>query len=280
MTERLRWNDDEKSRVLAAALPLLVADAKMSIVEAVRRVQDTCLPAERRRNLVNIGAVPVELRSALENRRDAATGKVDAVPRAVLAEALERVEKAEKSASAARSEIERLQALLSDRESHIRTLEAHPVPTELSVLEGFCSRVFANATAIGKDIGGVRMERPVLTPLSAPSGGNGRHDPEPQKSERPKLPSVLCIGVRPQDRGRLESKMNGMVRLKFWTDEAYAHLDDKAKGADMCFVMMSMASHDVVSKISRSNLNFQRIPGHAVKRLADEIESWLARRRS
>ena len=143
-----------------------------------------------------------------------------------------------------------------------------------------CNTLAARKNSQKNLTGAVLTFKAGITPLSAPSGGNGRHDPEPQKSERPKLPSVLCVGVRPQDRGRLESKMNGMVRLKFWTDEAYAHLDDKAKGADMCFVMMSMASHDVVSKISRSNLNFQRIPGHAVKRLADEIESWLARRRS
>ena len=73
---RTRWSPEENARL---ALPLLVADPRLRIVDALRRVQDTVLPAERRRSLPNLGSVPTELRMALEQRRNAALGQAEMV---------------------------------------------------------------------------------------------------------------------------------------------------------------------------------------------------------
>jgi len=123
----------------------------------------------------------------------------------------------------------------------------------------------------------------VPMPAPPPIGGNGsaKHDPEIQASDAPRPPRVVCMGIKQDDQKRLEALLNGKVRLSFWTDGAYSSLKDKARSADFVIAMMGMCSHDAVSTANSASAGkVQRIPGHAVERAREAVESWLNRRAS
>lgn len=280
---KIRWDYDEKNRLGTAALPLLVADGKLTVVEALRRVQDTVLQEGRRRNLTNIGMVPTDLRATLEQRRDAATGKAETVPAAQLAEAVERAERAEQAAAAADGEVERLQAKVSGLEAHIRTLEAHPAPTEIEVLATFCSRVLADALAKGKELPGVRMENgvrpPPLVEQPAAVSTNGKHNPEPRRDgDRARLPKILICGLRPDQRAHLESKFSGRAIIKFyWTNDSHGgqRLKEKAMGCDMAYLMMGSISHSDAAMVTNSSTPYQRVQSNGV--LPDLLDAFVSK---
>lgn len=285
---KIRWDDDEKARLGTAALPLLIADQKLSIVDAIRRVQDTVLPEARRRNLSNVGMVPTDLRATLDQRRDAATGKSTMVDDALYRDALERATNAETAAKAADGEVERLQTVVKNLESHIRTLEAHPAPTEIEVLGNFCARVLADALAKGKELTGVRMERdvrpPPLVEQPAPvrtngnGNGNGKHDPHPVQLPRDRLPILLICGLEPPERTFYESTFGKEIRLKWWTEEAGAHrLKEKAMACDMAFMIMGRCHHASVAIASRDAPEYQRIPTYSRDAIKDMIDGWYRR---
>jgi hypothetical protein len=293
---RLRWDDDERARLAAAVLPMLVSDKKLSIVEAVRRAQDTVLPADRRRKLPNLGSVPTELRMVLTQRRAAALGESSVVPTEALKAANERAEAAEalaaeiqgqlSAAQAARAEAEvdvsDLRVQIESLRAHIRTLEALPkAPTEMEVLEGLLARVVAGALAKNRELPGIRLE-----PLKAPppladapvARAVAKHDPNGTPSERPRLPVILVVGCRPDKRPFFESTFKDRARFKWWLDESYKLLDDKAAGSDIAFCLMGNVDHAAVDHCSRYAPTIQRVQSYSQEALKDLIINWLDRR--
>lgn len=273
---RIRWTPEERAKIVDSALKVLLANPAMSIIESVRRVQNETLPSQRRRNLATIGMLPIEVRTALEQRRAAAMGKVEFVP-------IEEHRQAVLAAVELGRKVEELEALVSSQRSHIMALETIPKPpTEIEVLKGFFVDIASEVIARGRGVpGGPHPTTLVVPPFEEhriSPGPSARHDPEPRGESKERQPVVLVCGIKPKDRPYFESHFNGRLRIKWWFDESYDLLKSKARGSEIAFLVMGDLSHEASIHAQREAPAVQRMATRSRESQRDMIETWLVRR--
>ena len=267
--QRIRWNEDEVARLSQAALPLLIADSKMTIVEAVRKVQDTVIAADRRRNLINIGAVPVELRTLLDNRRKAASGKIGLGP--------EESKLLQEQNNTLIQQNKELVERCSQLEGRLASLENAPhARSESEVLEDFLVRIFTKAGTSLLEKYQALQTVPVEEVLATAAGRVAASHLSTEQQQTHRKPSILLCGVRPEHRARLESKFASQVRMQFWRDENLTLLSEKAKEKDMVFLLMPEMSHQGVKHVTSVTERYQRVPGH-IEAMISAVEAFIAR---
>lgn len=220
---RLRWTeDDEVPRLAAAALPLLIQDPKLTIVEAVRRVQDTVLPPERRRNLPNIGLVPIKLRNMLEQRRAAATGNAETVPIDTHQVTVKALDDANELTSVQAETIKRLEATISDLRAENTTLRAG-VKAEGDVIKNWIADIIAQATVKTRDkvsgsaVGGVHVADLARQVVASTANVSTKHNPEGESTGAKKF-KIAIVGGKNDQHIKIHNALNGRagVELRFY----------------------------------------------------------------
>lgn len=262
--ERTRWNEDENKRLETVALPLLIANPKMTIIEAVRQVADTVLPPDRRRNLVNVGALPVTLRTSLEMKRKAALGKADLVPAEALKEAEEQRQIQQIRADALQEKINELEAEVKSLEATIRTYESIKIPEPMDVLKQFCTDVLANAIAKTRAIPG-GPEPTSIVPPKVNAEIIKKHNGEQQPSGIRK-PKVALVGASPQRALELQRMFSNTLDLRYFDAHDIRRISDsmqafRDKTHGKVIVWTNYCGHQVYGSLDSKNIPYERFKG-------------------
>ncbi len=118
-----------------------------------------------------------------------------------------------------------------------------------------------------------------VAPIVIHTIANGKHDPGPFQTEKPRPPVVMILGLKPHQRAMFESRFHDRLRIKFWYDESLDLLKSKVGGSEKIYAVMGACSHEAVEACNAAGANGRLIRvtgGH--NELNDVLEAFVRQR--
>ena len=104
------------------------------------------------------------------------------------------------------------------------------------------------------------------------------HDAEKPVQQR-RLPVVLMIGFKPDQRAPFERRYADAIRFKWWYDESMQQLQDKARMADAVFATMGACSHQAVAAVHAIGQRVRRVSA-GTSEMMQQLDAWTAEQRA
>lgn len=241
--DRIRWTDEEKGKLFDAAAPKVLAG--VIPYQAIISVQDIVLGEDRRRSIVNIGAVPRDLRMKLEALKP--SGEATLIPIEEYNRVKSQVEEKETAISKQATDISRLAEENRSLKAELARWKALPQPpTEAEVVKAFFSDIMGRALAQARFEGAAPAKAGTL---------HAKHHPEPRSDGKPKLKQVVIIGPIREQRITLLEEFDGLLDLRiFSADEVRGRQADLTKYADKVIIWTKFVSHETEHSIAKEKL--------------------------
>lgn len=220
---RIYWDDDEKQRIVDAVFSMRQKDPESSLIAIINRAQKQ-LPKERRRVIPSVKSVPwvrVELQKMMDTQREKART----------------AESASQAAESAKERQTRLQGQLSEMVKKARESAIHEAEIEDLVGE-IIGRVFNTQQD---------LERRVNL-LEGRVADWGRPVQVPATTETTKMPSILVVGLLPDQQNKVRAHFRNAADMRFLGS------NDRSKGvpqAEAAVINAKFIPHDMQALVQR-----------------------------
>lgn len=267
------WTEHEENLLFPAIQQVYKTDPKASATK-VGQLAQMVLPENRRRKIQSPLHFPARLRT-----RMMAAGLLTGGQKAgseIPDKNILRIEQLGNERDSALQEATKLQAEVNNQRLEIEVLRKHlkAVPTEAQVVKNFFADILWEVETRKRAVPGASTEVVIPPPREL----KPQHIAEPQPEGRPKLPKILIVGGKGDRIQKVETALNGKVRISHWRDGPFDSLDGQARTADMVYLIMGDVSHDQAAHVTRSTDQFQRVQAYGTQPLIDLINNWLERR--
>lgn len=103
---------------------------------------------------------------------------------------------------------------------------------------------------------------------------HGKHSPYPtQERQRTRLPKVLLLGFKPDQRAPFERRYANKLAIRWWYDESMSLLQEKAKTADMVLANAAI-SHSASDHVMSAGKSLKRVLG-GTQSMFEELDKLL-----
>jgi hypothetical protein len=271
--ERIHWDDSEWERIVQLATPLLIEDKKLTVIEAVRQVQDKAIiDPKRRRHLPNIGTIRPDIRMRLDGARKIAMGQVDHIAIDLYNEVVQRLDEAN-------ARIKVLTEELATVRNANTALAANKPRPPIDVIKDFVSDVIADALRKNSAETPPPVKVQFVQRTDAETEHHKKHNPQPEPSGVRK-PRLVIVGGHQSQHQELQRAFGDDLRLQFFhgtseqgrLGDQLRSFKDKAHGKIL--VWCDHVGHSAEDAIKFQNIPYERFRGE-INALKERIRKYI-----